>query len=489
MSKIDVLAFDLGASNGRAIVGHLDDKIITTTEVHRFANNFVTLNGVDCWDINNLFENLKLGFQKAFEMGFKPQSFGIDTWGVDYGLLDEKGELIANPRAYRGSKDEAMNDAIAKIGKRNIFNRTGIATLNFNTIYQLNQRVLENDEELTKAKTLLLMPDLLGYLFTGQIFSEYTNVTTSNLFNVETKNWDFELINKLNIPSHIFSEIDYPGHVRGNIKKNIAEELGIDSIPLIAVGTHDTASAVAAIPLNENYAFCSSGTWSLCGLEAEKAIINDLVYNSNFSNEGTIQGGVRPLKNIMGMWIIQECRRQWGENLSWKEIDKETTATKSLGSIINPNYSDFFKAGHMIEKIQDYCHRTGQAIPKTIGEISRTVYESLALMYRNVIETLSDLQGAPIQGLNITGGGIKNVFVDQMTADCIGLPVLTGPTEGAALGNIMAQLIGLQKVKDVHEGREIISQSIEMKKFEPKDRSGWDQQYQKLLTFLEADNN
>ena len=342
---------------------------------------------------------------------------------------------------------------------------------------------------MQKAKTLLLTPDLLGYLFTGQIFSEYTIATTTSLFNVENKDWDFELINKLNIPSHIFSKIDYPGHVRGNMKTDIAAELGIDPIPLIAVGTHDTASAVAAIPLKENYAFCSSGTWSLCGLEAEKAIINDLVYSSDFSNEGTIQGGVRPLKNIMGMWIIQECRRQWGEDLSWKEIDKETIATKSLGSVINPNYSDFFTAGNTVEKIQSYCDRTGQVIPKTIGEVSRTIYESLALMYRNVMETLSDLQGSPIQGLNITGGGIKNLILDQLTADCTGLPVLTGPTEGAALGNMMAQLIGLQKVKDIYEGREIISNSIEMKKFEPKDRSGWDEQYQKLLTFLEADNN
>lgn len=487
MNLIDVLAFDLGASNGRAIVGHFDGETIKATEVHRFENNFTTENGVECWDLNNLFENLKLGFAKAKEKGFKPQSFGIDTWGVDYGLLDDNDELISNPRAYRGSTDDAMEDAFAKLGKRNIFDRTGIAALNFNTVYQLNQRVLEDDDELKRAKTLLLMPDLLGFLFTGQKYSEYTNVTTTNLFNIETKDWDYNILAQLNIPKEIFTQIDYPGHIRGKIKSEIADELGIEPIPLIAVGTHDTASAVAAIPLKENFVFCSSGTWSLCGIEADEAIINDLIFDSNFSNEGTIQGGVRPLKNIMGMWIIQECRRQWGTDLSWPEIDKMVLEADPLQSVINPNYSDFFTAGNMVQKIQAYCMRTKQPVPKSIGEIARVVFESLALMYRNVMETFAELNGAEIKGLNITGGGIKNKILNQMTADCTGLPVITGPTEGASLGNMIAQLIGLEKIKDIGEAREIISRSIEIETYEPKNREGRDEQYQKLLGFLEAD--
>ncbi len=487
MKTVDVLAFDLGASNGRAIVGRYDGEKITTTEVHRFPNNFDIINEIESWDFENLLGNIKMGFQKAVEQGFQPKSFGIDTWGVDYGLLDDEGNLLSNPRAYRGAKNEEMHDAWDKLGKREIFERTGIAALNFNTLYQLNKRVLEKDEELQNANALLLMPDLIGYCLTGVAYSEYTNVTTTNLFHVKNKDWDYDSIDGLSIPRKIFTEIDYPGHVRGLLKKEIADELGVEQIPLIAVGTHDTASAVAAIPLQKENVFCSSGTWSLVGIESDEAIVNDTMYDSNFSNEGTVQVGFRPLKNIMGMWIIQECRRQWGEHIPWKEIDQEVEKTKPFLSVINPNYEEFFSAGNMVEKIQAYCKRTNQYVPQTMGEISRVIFESLALMYRNVIETMAEIKGEKIKGLNITGGGIQNLILNQMTADCTGIPVVTGPIEGAALGNIIVQLMGLEEISDIQTGRQIIKKSVDMKEFTQKDEGIWEQQYQKLLDLLEQD--
>jgi rhamnulokinase len=481
VKTVNVLAFDLGASNGRAIIGHFNGEKITTEEVHRFPNNYVMINERPHWDFDNLSENLKQGFRKSDNTAV---SFGIDSWGVDYGLLDKEGNLISNPRSYRGSTDLPTQDLWEIIGKRELFDRSGIAFLNFNTVYQLFERVQEADRCLDKAETLLMLPDLLAYFFTGDKMSEYTNVTSSNLFNVETRNWDFEVIKKLKIPHKIFTEIDYPGHIRSKIKPELAGELNIDRIPLIAVGTHDTASAVAAIPLKEDYAFCSSGTWSLCGIETDSAVVSDLVYDLNLSNEGTVQGGCRPLKNIMGMWIIQECHRQWGQDYSWGQITYEAEKAKPFQSLINPNDNLFFSGGQMIERIQQYCEDTNQPIPQSIGEIARAIYESLALKYTIVLESLSEIKGKQIKGLNITGGGIRNRFLNQLIADSLGLPVVTGPIEGAALGNIIVQLIGLGEIKDISEGRSIIANSVEMQTYEPNHTSEWDEAYHRMLEIL-----
>ncbi len=482
MKNLDVLAFDLGASNGRAIIGSFDGEKITTKEVHRFPNNYIMINDRPYWDFDNLLENLKQGFKKSNNT---PVSFGIDSWAVDYGLLDKNGELLSNPRSYRGSTDAVAHALWKKINKRELFNRTGIAYLNFNTIYQLYERVQEKNTELSDAETLLMLPDLLAYFLTGDKLSEYTNVTSTNLFNVETQNWDFEVINKLNIPQKLFTEIDYPGQIRNKIKPGLAQELGIDSIPLIAVGTHDTASAVAAIPIQEDFAFCSSGTWSLCGTETESAVISDLVYKMNFSNEGTVQGGCRPLRNIMGMWIMQECRRQWGEHHSWNEIEAEAKKAKPFRSLINPNDNLFFSGGQMIEKIQKYCKNTNQPIPQSIGEITRTVFESLALKYTIVLESLSEIKGKQVQGLNITGGGIRNRFLNQLISDSLDLPVVTGPIEGAALGNIIVQLIGLGEIKDLSEGRSIINNSVDLETYEPNHNSKWKEAYSEMIELID----
>ena len=384
MDKIlNLLAFDLGASNGRAILGRFDGDKLEMRELHRFENNFTEMNGVCYWDLPYLYEQLKKGL-----LAFKHENLGdldccgIDTWGVDYGLLDRNGHLLGNPRAYRMSVDEDMRRVWKTVLHETLFERTGIATMNFNTIYQLARRKAEGDVALENAELLLMLPDLLAYFLTGAKKNEYTNVTTSMLYNPTAKDWDWETIRALGLPEKIFAPIDRAGTVRGHLRPELCAELGINAAALAAVGTHDTASAVAAIPGSGSFAFCSSGTWSLFGVETDEPILTPEVRDANFSNEGTIQGGFRPLKNIMGLWLIQECRRDWikqGKNYSWNDIVIEAQKVEPLRSIIDPDYGEFFNGGNMEKKIQAYCERTGQPVPQTVGEVARCIYESLAL--------------------------------------------------------------------------------------------------------------
>ena len=419
---VQLLAFDLGASNGRAILGTFDGEKISMQELHRFENNYIEMNGVYYWDIPYLYDQLKQGLLafKRLKVGTL-DCFGIDTWGVDYGLLDENGHLLSIPRAYRMAVDADMERVWEKVDFPTQFRRTGIAALNFNTVYQLSRRKDENDAALKGAKALLMMPDLLGYFLSGEAKSEYTNVTTSMLYNPTAKDWDWETIDELELPREIFTEIDQPGQIRGYLRSELAEELGMNRVPFAVVGTHDTASAVAAIPGSGSFAFCSSGTWSLFGVETDEPILTDSVRDANFSNEGTVQGGFRPLKNIMGLWLIQECRRDWaqktGLTYTWDEIVEEARNSEPFRTIIDPDYSAFFGGGDMVRKLQDYCRKVGQPVPETVGQIARTIYESLALKYRWALERLEEIKGVRIEMLNIVGGGCKNQLLDQMAAD------------------------------------------------------------------------
>ena len=484
----NLLAFDLGASNGRAILGQLENDRLTMRELHRFENNYIVRDGVFQWDLPYLLDNLKQGLA-AFRDANVGQldCFGIDTWGVDYGLLDENGQLVANPRAYRYAVDADMEAAWETVDFPTQFRRTGIAALNFNTVYQLYRRKREGDPELQKAATLLLLPDLLGYLLTGEKKSEYTNVTTTMLYNPTTRDWDWETIRALGLPEKIFTEIDRAGQLRGCLRADLAEEIGINRAAFAAVGTHDTASAVAAIPGSGNFAFCSSGTWSLFGVETDKPILTDAVRNANFSNEGTIQGGFRPLKNIMGLWLIQECRRDWerqGRKYSWNEIVIEAQGAEPFRSVIDPDYGEFFAGGDMVRKIQDYCRRTAQPVPETVGQVARCIYESLALKYRWAMERLEEIKGQPLSQLNIVGGGIQNKLLNQMAADSIDRPVVTGPVEGAAMGNLLAQAMALVEVRDVAHLRQIVRNSENVETYAPNHTARWEDAYQKLLALL-----
>ena len=485
----NLLAFDLGASNGRAILGQFDGEKLTMRELHRFENNYIEMNGVFYWDLPYLYNQLKLGllaFRQA-NVG-ELDCFGIDTWGVDYGLLDKNGHLLSNPRAYRYSVDEDMEEVWKTVDFKTLFAHTGIATMNFNTVYQLYRRKREGDVALENAETMLFMPDLLGYFLTGEMKSEYTEATTSMLYNPTIKDWDWEIIEQLGLPKKIFTKLDRAGSLRGKLRPELAAELGLNQASFAAVGTHDTASAVAAIPGTGSFAFCSSGTWSLFGVETDEPILSDAVRDSNFSNEGTIQGGFRPLKNIMGLWLIQECRRDWqkaGQSYSWNEIVEEAKKAEPFRSIIDPDYGEFFAGGRMIEKIQSFCRETKQPVPETVGQIARCIYESLALKYRWALERLEEIKGEHITQLNIVGGGCNNKLLDQFAADATDRTVVTGPVEGAAIGNLLAQAMALGDIKSMDALRDVVRRSEPVETYRPNHTPAWEHAYQRMLSYME----
>ncbi len=483
-----LLAFDLGASNGRAILGTFDGQRIEMQELHRFENNYVEMNGVFYWDLPYLFNQMKQGLLAYRRLGLGDlDCMGIDTWGVDYGLLDCHGHLLGDPRSYRYATDADVAETWKTVDFPTLFQRTGIGSMPFNTVYQLHRRVREGDVALQNADTLLLLPDLLGYFLTGEKGAEYTHATTTMLLNATTGDWDWQTIEALGIPRHIFPKIQKSCTLRGALRPELAEELGLNQAPYAAVGCHDTASAVAAIPGTGSFAFCSSGTWSLFGVETDHAVLTDAARQANFSSEGTIQGGCRPLQNIMGLWLIQECRRDWmkktGKSISWDEIVAEARKAEPLRSIIDPDASEFYAGGNMERKIQDFCRRTGQPAPETVGQTARCIYESLALRYRLALEGLEEIKGQQIESLNIVGGGIQNKLLNQMVADSINRKVVTGPVEGAAIGNLLGQAMALGLLKDLDELRQVVRRSEPVEEYEPHHTEAWDRAYAVLKAF------
>lgn len=485
----NLMAFDLGASNGRAILGQFDGERITMRELHRFENNYIEMNGVFYWDTPYLYNQLKNGLLAFRQGGFGDlDSFGIDTWGVDYGLLDKNGHLAGVPRSYRLGTQADIDAVQSKIPAATLYARSGIDTgLTFNTLYQLYRRKQEDDAALAVADKLLLTPDLLGYFLTGAAGTEYTIATTTQLYNPTTRDWDWETIRELGLPEHIFTKIDPTGTIRGYLRPELCEELGLNPAAFVAVGSHDTASSVAAIPGRGSFAFCSSGTWSLFGVETDKPDLSPEAAAAGFSNEGTIQGGFRPLKNIVGMWIVQECRRDWikqGNKLSWDEIVVEARQAQPFRSIIDTDSPEFYAGGNMEKKIREFCVRTGQPVPETVGEVARCIYESLALKYRHALEGLEKMKGQRIDSLNIVGGGIQNRLLNQMVADALDRPVVTGPIEGAAMGNLLTQAMALGDIGSLDELREVVRRSEAVETWEPHHTQAWEDAYGKLLTFL-----
>ena len=490
MVKIrNFIAFDLGASNGRAILGRFDGQKITMHELHRFENNYIEMNGVYYWDTPYLYNQLKQGLLAFKQGGYgELDAFGIDTWGVDYGLLDKNGHLNGIPRSYRLGTQEDIDAVKERIPAETLYSRTGIDTsLTFNTLYQLYRRVREEDSALLTADTLLLTPDLLGYFLTGAKGTEYTIATTTQLYNPTTQDWDWETIDTLGIPRHIFTKIDKTGTIRGHLRPELCEELGLNPAAFVAVGSHDTASAVAAIPGTGSFAFCSSGTWSLFGAEMDTPDLSMEAANAGFSNEGTIQGAFRPLRTIIGMWIIQECRRDWiknGISITWDGVVQEAQKAEPLRSIIDPDAPEFYAGGNMEKKIQEFCRRTSQPVPETIGQVARCVYESLALKYRHALEGLERMKGQRIDSLNIVGGPINNRFLDQLIADSLDRDVVTGPVEGAAIGNLLTQAMALGDIQDLDHLRQVVRNSETVETWKPNHTPAWEEAYQKLLTFL-----
>lgn len=489
MKRLQLLALDLGASNGRGILGEFNGNRVALREIHRFENTYATIHDRKYWNIVYLYEQIRQAFGACARAGVQPDAFGLDTWGVDYGLLDKNGVLLSNMLSYRNAEDKDMEDVWRLIPRRMLYDRTGIAHLCFNTVYQLYQQKLRGDTALEQARTLLFLPDLLAYFLTGERGTEYTFATTSMLYNPLIKGWDTDILAALGLPADIFTAVQPSGAMRGKLLLSVAEELGLRETPYVAVGEHDTASAVAAIPGEGSFAFCSSGTWSLFGVETDAPVITEEAYKANFSNEGTVQGGFRPLKNIMGLWLIQECRREWqnsGQALSWDEITAAAEQAPPLRSIIDPDMPGFFAAGGMQDKIQAYCKKTGQPIPETVGQVARCVYESLALKYRWALNRLEEIRGGRIDCLNIVGGGIQNKLLNQMAANAIERPVITGPVESAAMGNILMQAVALGELKGIGDVRAAVRNSAEIEYYMPQDSGAWQDAYGKLMAWMEA---
>lgn len=479
-----VLAFDFGASSGRAIIGTLDNGKITLNEVHRFSNDPVTVNGTFYWDVLRLFHEIKQGLLKAKQAGGF-DSIGIDTWGVDFGLLDKDGVLLENPVHYRDKRNIGMVEKAAKyIGKDEMYKLTGIQFMDFNTAFQLLSIKENRPELLARAESLLFMPDLFAYFLTGNKVSEYSIATTSQLVDINTRDWSKEMLKKLGLPEKIFNRIVPSGSVTGYLSDEICEELGLEKVPVIAVCGHDTQSAVTAVPSEkEDFAFISSGTWSLFGTETKKPIVNDLSYSFNVTNEGGFGYSTAFLKNICGLWLIQESRRQWireGKEYSYAELEKAALREKPFARFIDPDAPEFAVPGNLPARITEYCRRTGQSVPENEGQTVRCIYESLALRYRAVLEGIEKCTGKNYDSLNVVGGGTKDTLLCKMTADACNITVYAGPIEATVMGNVAVQLISGGDIADVIEARRIIANSGQLKCYSPENTAAWDEAYEKF---------
>ncbi len=484
-----VLAFDFGASSGRAMLFTFDGEKLSIEEMHRFSNDPVMVNGSYHWDILRLFFEIKKGISKTINAGHKDiEAIGIDTWGVDYGLFDENGKLLGNPYHYRDGRTDGMIElADQKVGKKYIFEQTGIQFDFFNTIFQLMAAKEQHDSTFSLAKKLLFLPDIFNYFLTGEMRNEYTESSTSMLLNPYTKQWNYELMGKVGIPTDIFCEIIQPGNVVGQLSDAICEELGCPKIPVIAVGSHDTASAVASVPVTEDYsyAYISTGTWALMGVELDAPSITESTYRYNFTNEGGVCGKIRFLKNIMGLWIIQESRRQWereGKELSFDDLEQAAWGATPFESFIDPDYHDFATPGNMPQKIRNFCERTGQKVPQSEGEVIRCAAQSLAMKCRMVADALEDVQGKKLEAIHMLGGGIKDTMVTSFVANATGKRVVAGPVEATSTGNAAVQFMALGKIKSLQEARTIIRNSFPIKVYEPQDTGLWNQAFEKFKT-------
>ena len=488
MKMLNLLGFDFGASSGRAMLGTFDGEKIEIREVHRFSNDPVNICGRFVWDVPRLFYEMKQALLKISHMDVKVDAIGIDTWGVDFGMLDRNGRLLGLPVHYRDDRTNGMPEKVAKIVPAvELFGRTGIANNLFNTLYQLYAMKEENDPILEMADSMLFMPDLLAYLLTGKKGTEYTIASTSQMLNPYTRDWDYELLEKLGIPTKMLGEIRLPGEVRGTLLPEIAKECGVDEIPVIAVGGHDTASAVAAVPAQgDDYAYISSGTWSLLGAEIEKPLCEEGVMKASYTNEGAVDGSIRLLKNIMGLWIIQECKREWdrrSDAVGFAELVEMAMKAPAFKAMIDVDDVCFLAPGDMPARIQEYCRKTGQEVPQGRGEISRVIYESLALKYRWAIEALEkDMLKKPVKVLHIVGGGSKNILLNRFTAEAIKRPVITGPGEGTVIGNLLFQAKALGAIADIPQLRKVVEASFPTETYLPEtDGKAWDEAYQRYL--------
>ncbi len=460
------LAIDIGASSGRHILGSLKDGKYVLEEVYRFENGYSEKNGHFCWDIDALKENVIAGIAKCKEIGKLPKTVGIDTWGVDFALLDENDQLIGDTVAYRDKRTQGVPEMLEKaISFQELYSRAGIQKQPYNTIYQLLALKEEAPEQLERAKTLLLMPEYLSFVLTGVKKNEYTNATTTSLVNAESKQWDRELIVSLGLPEHIFGELCAPGSTVGEFSKEIAQRVGFNAT-VVFPATHDTGSAFMAVPARDEQAvYISSGTWSLLGTESMVPNTSDISCKANFTNEGGYAYRYRYLKNIMGLWMIQSIRRNLDKKYSFAQLEEMAKESAYFTSTVDVNDNCFLAPESMIDEVKNYCARTGQAVPNTVGEVMQCVYVSLAKCYSSAIKNLEQIMDRKYTSVNIVGGGSKDGYLNSLTAKYTGLPVFAGPTEGTALGNLMCQMIADGRFADLSSARAAIKESFEIKTF------------------------
>lgn len=481
-----VLAYDLGAGSGRAIVGRLTDKRIETEELHRFANDPVQVGDRLHWDILRLYHEMKQALLKGKHRGLEVKSLGIDTWAVDFGLIGANGELLGNPYHYRdGHTDGVMEKLLAEVPRASVFGRTGIQFLPFNTIFQLHALKRARSPILREAQRFLMIPDLLRYFLTGEMLSEFTNATTTQLYNPIDNRWDPELLRLIGVSESLFGPVVHPGAEAGKLRPSLTEELGFAAIPVYAVAEHDTGSAVAAVPApGKSFAYLSCGTWSLMGTEVDRPVMSEAALEMNFTNEGGVNGTFRLLKNIMGLWILSEARREWereGRSYSFPELIALAGQAPAFASFLDPDDDAFLRPGSMTDQIRRYCERTGQRAPGEPGEVVRFILESLALKYRYVLELTERLSGQAFEGLHMVGGGIQNTLLCQWTANAIVRPVWAGPAEGSAIGNLAVQWIAQGELADIWEARRVIRDSFPIVVYEPEDGEQWENAYGKFL--------
>ena len=478
-------AVDLGATSGRTIIGTLDGETIRLEELTRFDNHLIQTGGHFYWDIYALYNEMIKGLRTAAQRHINICSIGIDTWGVDFVCVGKDGHLLRNPLAYRdphtmGIMEEYFAEAMEK---KKVYDITGIQLMNFNSLFQLYAMRKNHNTALEQADKVLFVPDALSYMLTGKMVCEYTIASTSQMLDPRTKQLDDALLGSVGLTKKHFAEMVLPATIIGELTKEVQEMTGLGAIPVVAVAGHDTGSAVAAVPAkDEHFAYLSSGTWSLMGIETRDAIINEESYSCNFTNEGGIEGTTRFLKNICGMWLYERCRKEWTDApASHTELQAEAMKQPAFVSLINPDNPSFANPSSMVKAIQDYCRDTKQPVPEGYAAICRCIFDSLALRYRQVFGYLKSMAPFPIEVLHIIGGGSLNNYLNQFTADSIGIEVLAGPQEGTALGNIMLQAKAQGEVSDIWEMRRIIANSLKLKRFEPHHTAEWDEAYQRFV--------
>jgi rhamnulokinase len=484
-----ILAFDFGASSGRAMIGLYDGNTIKLEEIHRFSNDPVMVNEVMYWDTLRLFYEIKQGILKAKHAGGF-DSIGIDTWGVDFGLLDKDGNILENPIHYRDKRTQGMlEESFKKISKEEFYQITGNQFMEINTAFQLFSLVKQRPEIIKRAETLLMTPDLFTYMLTGKKSTEYSIASTSQLLDANKRIWSDKVLEALEIPKRIFTDIVPCGTIIGPLSDCICEELGVEKVNVVAVASHDTQSSLIAVPTKEkDFIFLSCGTWSLIGTELDSPIINEKSEKYNITNEGGYGGTITFLKNIIGLWLIQESRRQWireGKEYSFGELEKLASEAPSLKCFVDPDAPEFLPQGNIPKRIFEYCKRTKQATPETIGEVVRCINQSLALKYRKSLEEIEDCTGKHYDTVYMVGGGTQSKLLCQFTANSCKKRVVVGPIESTVLGNIVLQLVATGEVEGLQGARDLIANSQEIQVYEPQDIEEWDDAYKKFLDMIE----